>query len=419
MGDFTNRIGHDNFVWWIGVVEDRNDELNLGRCRVRIFGSHTENLQEIPTKDLPWADPVFPINSAHTFGTPLEGDWVFGFYLDGMAKQRPAMLGVFGGIPQDNPRDGVGFSANARFTNTTANSAAIPVPISVSTVPGVNKQVTSGSTETIKVTAPGMAMRVPGKPTTPANAYTANNTVVSIANSDLVHSCDFKFLIDLSSLNIGVIQDPIALIKQAIAAANNKAAAIMRAALAKLMDGFRLVIKGVTVALNLDPSGEIAKAVSTAKYYVRLINNKMKEVAEYIGSAALVVALIKELQQVIDWIKSLPAKVLAMLQNCLSTFSKAISTASSQFTLLPGQVSSSLTGAFSALQASTESTITAINTSTEAANVPSTLINIVSSPSTASANDITYYYTQNYANNEATMSESSSSNFDITQTSWA
>lgn len=324
MGDFTNRIGHDNFVWWIGVVEDRADDLNLGRCRVRIFGSHTENLQEIPTKDLPWADPILPINSAHTFGTPLEGDWVFGFYLDGMAKQRPAMLGVFGGIPQQNPPDGVGFSANARFTNTTANSAAIPVPISVSTTPGVNKQVSSGSTETVLVTAPGMAMRVPGKPTSPANAYTANNTVVSIMNSNLVHSCDFKFLIDLSALNIGVIQDPITLIKEAIAAANNKAAAIIRAALAQLMDGFRLVIKGVTVALNLDPSGEIAKAVSTARYYVRLINNKMKQIAEYIGSQYLVIALLNQLQQVVDWIQSLPDRIRAMLLDCLTTFSNAI-----------------------------------------------------------------------------------------------
>ena len=34
---------YGDFVWWQGVVEDRNDPLKLGRCRVRILGYHTDN----------------------------------------------------------------------------------------------------------------------------------------------------------------------------------------------------------------------------------------------------------------------------------------------------------------------------------------------------------------------------------------
>jgi len=49
-----NFIGKDNFVWWYGVVEDNNDPLKTGRCKVRIFGWHSENLNEMPTSDLPW-----------------------------------------------------------------------------------------------------------------------------------------------------------------------------------------------------------------------------------------------------------------------------------------------------------------------------------------------------------------------------
>lgn len=419
MSDFTNRIGHDNFVWWIGVVEDRNDELNLGRCRVRIFGAHTENLQEIPTNQLPWADPILPINAAHTFGTPLEGDWVFGFFMDGLSKQRPAMLGVFSGIPQQGEKEGVGFSARAKFTNASSNVASIPVPVSVSTSPEVRTQVSSGSTETVGVVATGMAPRVVGKPTTPANAYTANNTVVSIMNSNLVHSCDFKFLINLSDLNIGVIEDPITLIKKSIAEANNKAAAIIRAALAKLMDGFRLVLKGMTAALNLDPSGEIARAVSIARQVVRQLNYYSKQVAEYIGNIALVVALVQQLQQVVDWIKTLPDRILAMLQDCLTTFSNAIKTAGSQFALIPDQVGASLTGVFERLQSSTEDTITTINASLATANVPNTLINIVSTTSETASQDISSYLETTYSNTIVTLSESANLNFDMAQTSWA
>ena len=38
---------YGNFVWWQGVVEDRDDPELLGRCRVRILGYHTDNKQKI------------------------------------------------------------------------------------------------------------------------------------------------------------------------------------------------------------------------------------------------------------------------------------------------------------------------------------------------------------------------------------
>ena len=114
MSDFQNRLGHDNFVWWIGVVEDRDDPLKLGRCRVRIFGSHTEDLNLIPTSSLPWASPLYPVNDSKSFSTPMEGDYVFGFFMDGLSSQAPTMLGVFPGVPQKESAPGTGFSAVAK-----------------------------------------------------------------------------------------------------------------------------------------------------------------------------------------------------------------------------------------------------------------------------------------------------------------
>ena len=62
MTDIVNSLGSvGNFVWWTGVVEDRNDPKALGRCRVRIVGYHDQNKNEIPTEKLPWAHPITPI----------------------------------------------------------------------------------------------------------------------------------------------------------------------------------------------------------------------------------------------------------------------------------------------------------------------------------------------------------------------
>ena len=45
-------MGLDGFIWFIGVVEDRNDPSKLGRVKVRCLGFHTEDKNDIPTQDL-------------------------------------------------------------------------------------------------------------------------------------------------------------------------------------------------------------------------------------------------------------------------------------------------------------------------------------------------------------------------------
>lgn len=95
MGEFN---GSNNFVWWVGVVEARNDPLGIGRCQVRIFGWHTDNKSMLPTKDLPWAHPMLPINNPNSFSKPRMGDWVVGFFMDGDSAQFPVMMGVLPGF---------------------------------------------------------------------------------------------------------------------------------------------------------------------------------------------------------------------------------------------------------------------------------------------------------------------------------
>ena len=57
-----------NFTWGVGVIEDRNDPDKLGRFRVRILGAHTENKNNIPTEELPWATSIQPITSSSMNG---------------------------------------------------------------------------------------------------------------------------------------------------------------------------------------------------------------------------------------------------------------------------------------------------------------------------------------------------------------
>ena len=86
-------MGLDGFIWFIGVVEDRNDPSKLGRVKVRCLGFHTEDKDEIPTETLPWAHVMHPVTDPSMQGmgsTPsflVEGSWVVGFFRDADEKQ--------------------------------------------------------------------------------------------------------------------------------------------------------------------------------------------------------------------------------------------------------------------------------------------------------------------------------------------
>jgi hypothetical protein len=102
-----NYMGLGGFFYFFGVVEDRQDPLKVGRLRVRIVGTHTQDKLALPTADLPWALCVLPITASGISGIGtsatglLEGSWVFGFFRDGNFRQEPVILGSLPGRPTE------------------------------------------------------------------------------------------------------------------------------------------------------------------------------------------------------------------------------------------------------------------------------------------------------------------------------
>ena len=99
-------MGLDGFIWFVGVVESRNDPAQLGRVQVRCLGYHTADKNLIPTADLPWAHVMHPVTDPSMQGmgtTPsflVEGTWVVGFFMDAKDKQQPMIMGTLPGVPQ-------------------------------------------------------------------------------------------------------------------------------------------------------------------------------------------------------------------------------------------------------------------------------------------------------------------------------
>lgn len=99
---------HTSPQFYIGIVEDRNDNLYMGRCRVRIFGLHDEDKIVLPTEDLPWAVPLMPITSASVSGVGtsatglVHGSRVLVTFAD-RDFQYPIMMGSLPGFNESNP----------------------------------------------------------------------------------------------------------------------------------------------------------------------------------------------------------------------------------------------------------------------------------------------------------------------------
>jgi|LULY01.1.fsa_nt_gb hypothetical protein len=106
-------MGLDGFVWFVGVVENRNDPAKLGRVQVRCLGYHTETLEDLASEDLPWAHVMMPTTdtSMQGLGTSpsflVEGTWVVGFFRDTNEKQQPIIMGSLPGYPASTAADNV------------------------------------------------------------------------------------------------------------------------------------------------------------------------------------------------------------------------------------------------------------------------------------------------------------------------
>ena len=142
-GPLFNRgfVGQD-FIWWIGQVADDSywrDNVVSGkfesaetipgwgyRYKVRIFGLHDLGEEVIESQDLPWANVMYPVTAGayltNCGQTPMirQGNIVFGFFLDGNARQQPVIMGCMGNNSQTDIATTIG---DNRVTNTTSGKS--------------------------------------------------------------------------------------------------------------------------------------------------------------------------------------------------------------------------------------------------------------------------------------------------------
>ena len=169
-------LGHNGFLWFTGVVEDRNDPNKVGRVRVRALGHHTSNTTILPTSDLPWAHTMLPSTSAgisglgHSATGLVEGSWVLGYFRDGMDRQEMIVLGTLPGYPAELSQAGGFYDPNAVYPKYKDE-------------PDVNRLAVNDENKPHLANTLRTATRITGIATADFNAFT-NPDGTSVASSD-------------------------------------------------------------------------------------------------------------------------------------------------------------------------------------------------------------------------------------------
>ena len=176
-----------SFNWWIGQVAPDStwrDNISPGkiespkeipgwgyRYKVRIIGLHDQEEESISSDQLPWAQVMYPITAgggqanAGATSALRQGNFVFGFFLDGADQQVPVIMGVLGNNVQTALNTKIGTSK----TNFTATSG-----YAKGKDPDPN----------IKVPASGQPTEKPGsKPASPKSGAPQSPRVLAAAQS--------------------------------------------------------------------------------------------------------------------------------------------------------------------------------------------------------------------------------------------
>ena len=129
---FTSGFLGAQFNWWIGQIADDatwRDNTASGkheaggqipgfgrRYKVRIIGYHDKQEESIPSDQLPWAQVMYPVTAgggqaaAYQTTALRQGNFVFGFFLDGQDQQVPVIMGILGNNAQTSLKTTIGKS---------------------------------------------------------------------------------------------------------------------------------------------------------------------------------------------------------------------------------------------------------------------------------------------------------------------
>jgi hypothetical protein len=212
----------------------------------------------------------------------------------------------------------------------------------------------------------------PGKPGIQTVPFLARGavqyTAINLANNNLTHACDISLTIPSINISIGSLTQPLTDLLGAIKTGKNRAAAMVRAAMTALVNQFRAALDAIIVAIGFDPTGLSNITITLGKDLGRQLAAKLKSIQQYIEDAATVYFLIRDIQQIVQWVQTLPDKIKQIIQQCITNLQASFNTVANQIKSVGAQVTGSVAAATTQLSQTLQSSATSLQNTVNTQN---------------------------------------------------
>jgi hypothetical protein len=195
-----------------------------------------------------------------SFSAPKVGEWVAGYFLDGKMAQYPVYDGILPGV-------------NYTLADTVPGAPRPP------------NGITLEQADTPSISRLGRGELA--------------NSLIDRANQTREHVCDISPEI-------------------------RRATGLARLQFSSFLKRIREAIKAFIASLNLDPSGQLAKITELAKWLARKLKEITNTIQEILDIKAVLLDIARDIRALIDFILSLPEKVLRFLRDCVRAFLAAL-----------------------------------------------------------------------------------------------
>jgi len=244
-----------------GIVVDRQSIEKRNELKVRWIPAYLN----VDDKDLPWSEVVNSLTDTSTIIDVIPGDIVMGTFLDA-EKQRPLVYGKINSIPD-------GWKTTPQVMTLLINDGKLH---------------------------PLNSTRIAGQPSLSSTGRgVIEGSVIDKSNNNRVHVCD-------------------------ISADMKRAASWVRLKFSELMKIIRESIRALLATLGITPDGVSARFKELAQNVVRSLQKVQKFLKEVNDALFVLQDFIKQVNEMIKYILSLPAKILAMLNDCLARLYRSL-----------------------------------------------------------------------------------------------
>ena len=233
-------------------------------------------------------------------------------------------------------------------------------------------------------------MQEPGVQNTPSLARgNLNNSAIQLMNGNLAHACAFKFIFNVNIDLFTGLNNPVTAIQKAMASAKMKATNRIRGLVKDAAQNFRKALEAIVKVMGFDPSGQISFYFSLGKDILRKVNDAVEFVAEKVAMVMEWVYFAQQIQELINWIKSLPNSAKNLIMACLNSFTNSIKAIADNVKSIPAQITAATTSQIQSIAnqfseaASTVVTETKNSLTTNNANLPSSILLAMTEPSSA------------------------------------